>query len=270
MIKDIITYPTPPSVEYATDVRVFDDTLVSLIEDLKDTLKQNKLNGLAAYQIGSYFNVIAVKDDTGNFLELINPRLINQNGTIVTEETTAYFKNLSANVQRHENISIVYQTRDGTNKSLKASGEFSVLLQRKIDYTFGSTFINKLSEDEKKKFEKKLGYGIEVATPESCPIISYKDYINKFNNILVAIIVLLFISSLFISTKTTLTTIWHYQQILSFITVLSGITYFTYGYFEGKRYSACTSCQIGNMIGTLSIVFIKLSIIMILSYIFGV
>jgi peptide deformylase len=268
MIKDIVTYPTPPSVEYATDVRVFDNTLFSLIEDLKDTIKQNNLNGLAAYQIGCYFNIIVVKDDAGNFLELINPRLISQNGTITTEETTAYFKNLKANVQRYKNISIVYQTRDGNNKSLKASGKFSVLLQRKIDYTFGSTFINKLSENEKKRFEKKLEHGIEIATPESCPIVSYKDYINKFNNILVAIVTLLFISTLFISTETTLIKIWYYQKILSLTTILGGITYFIYGYFEGKKYLACTSCQIGNMIGTLSIIFIKLTIIMILSYLF--
>jgi len=47
LIKDIITYPTPPSVEYATNVRFFNDGLFTLIEDLKDTIKANKLNGLA-------------------------------------------------------------------------------------------------------------------------------------------------------------------------------------------------------------------------------
>jgi len=46
LIKDIITYPTPPSVEYVRDIRFFNDGLFTLIEDLKDTIKANKLNGL--------------------------------------------------------------------------------------------------------------------------------------------------------------------------------------------------------------------------------
>ena len=33
MIKEIITYPTPPSVEFSVDVRVFNENIVSLIED---------------------------------------------------------------------------------------------------------------------------------------------------------------------------------------------------------------------------------------------
>jgi len=41
MIKDIITYPTPPSVQYSTDVRVFNDEILSLIQDMKDTIEAN-------------------------------------------------------------------------------------------------------------------------------------------------------------------------------------------------------------------------------------
>jgi len=83
LVKDIITYPTPPSVEYATDVRVFDDDLFTLIEDLKDTIKANQLDGLAAYQIGNYFNVVIIKQDD-DFLELINPRVIIPIGKVTT------------------------------------------------------------------------------------------------------------------------------------------------------------------------------------------
>ena len=57
MVKQITTYPTPPSVEYATDVRIFDESLFSLIDDLKDTINENKLDGLAAYQIGNFLNI---------------------------------------------------------------------------------------------------------------------------------------------------------------------------------------------------------------------
>lgn len=265
MVKDIITYPTPPSVEYATDVRIFDENLFTLIEDLKDTINANKLDGLAAYQIGNYFNVVVIKQGD-EFLELINPRVINPIGKVTTEETTAYFPGLSAKVQRYEKISLIYQDREANQHSLKADGELSILIQRKVDYTFGSTFLNKLSKDEKKRFEKKLEFGSNIAIPESCPIVSYKDYLNKLSNIFLVVIALLLVGSFFISEQTTLENIWDYQRYISYATVVNGFIYLIYGYFEGKRYSSCTSCQIGNLVGTLVISFIKLTILMILSY----
>lgn len=84
MIREIITYPTPPSVQYATDVRTFNEELFSLIEDMKDTIEANSLDGLAAFQIGSYYNVVVIKKEDGTFLELINPRLISNSGRVTT------------------------------------------------------------------------------------------------------------------------------------------------------------------------------------------
>lgn len=66
MIRGIITYPTPPSVEYGTDVRVFNDEIASIIQDLKDTIIENSLEALAAYQIGEMYNIIVVKKDEVN------------------------------------------------------------------------------------------------------------------------------------------------------------------------------------------------------------
>ncbi len=202
MIKDIVRYPTPPSVEFGTDVRLFNEELFSLINDLKDTITENNLDGLVIYQIGSYFNVVVVKCDDGSFLELINPRVLKTDGKITTTESTAYFPELTAEVQRYASISLVYQDRKGTQHSLKADRKFSILLQRKIDYTFGATFLMKLSKDEKELFDKKLESGSNISITESCAIVSYKNYILKFANILTTIIV--FLSSF--------TTLYHFKS----------------------------------------------------------
>lgn len=260
MIKDIVQYPTPPSVEYSTDIRVFDDSLKELVTDLKDTITANDLQGLAAYQIGDQHNVVVVKDENGQFLELINPRIFNPKGSIESEETTAYFPGLSAKVKRHESISVVYQDTSGENCSLQASGEFAVLLQRKIDFTFGSSFINKLSKEEKKRFEKKLEHGSNVAIPESCPVFSYKDQINKVLKIIFVAMFLILIS-LFFQEDQTRENFFDYQKYLALSLFAGTVIYFFTGYIEGKRYSSCTSCQIGNLIGTVFIHWIKLIIV---------
>jgi peptide deformylase len=266
MIREIITYPTPPSVEYATDVRVFNEEIFSLIEDMKDTIWANSLDGLAAFQIGSYYNVVVVKKEQGgDFLELINPRIISQSGKVTTVEETAYFPKLSANVTRYETIGLVYQDRFGNQHSLKADGDFSILLQRKIDYTFGSSFLNKLSREEKKLFTKKLEFGSDVAISESCPTIFKRDYIIKAINALMLAMVVLLIGSLFVNDETS-AELWQYQTYLFSTAIALNVVYFFYAQYEGKRFTSCTSCQIGNIIGTSVISLIKLSVIMLLSY----
>jgi len=266
MVKEIITYPTPPSVEYSTDVRVVNDEISSLIDDLKDTIEANSLDGLTAFQIGSMYNVIVVKKDDGSFLELINPRLFNTSGKVTTIERTAYFPGLSANVTRHEKISVVYEDREMNQHSLKADGKFAILLQRKIDFTFGSSFINKLSAEEKKNFENKLEFGIDVAISESCPTYFKRDYILKVINIVMIAMAILLAIALFVSEEATLGDMWSYQLYASYSVLGLSVIYFFYAQYEGKQFTSCTSCQIGNIIGTTAIVLTKLTLIMVLSY----
>lgn len=265
MIRDIITYPTPPSVAYATDVRIFNEEISSLIQDIKETIEANSADALAAFQIGSYYNIVVVKKDDGTFLELINPRLIKQSGSITTTEKTAYFPNLSAEVTRYKDITVVYQDRELNQHSLEASGNFSILLQRKIDYVFGSSFLNKLSKEEKKRFKKKLEFGSDVAISEICPTTFKKDYITKVINVLMIIMVVLF-GSLFFIDKDLSKQIFQYQKILLLLGVMLNIIYFFYAQYEGKKFTSCTSCQIGNIIGTTIISFLRLLVIFILSY----
>lgn len=266
MIKEIITYPTPPSVEYSTDVRIVTEEIASLIQDLKDTIDANSLDALTAFQIGSMYNVIVLKQDDGTFLELINPRVFNTQGSVTTTEKTAYFPGLSAKVTRHEKISVVYEDRELKQQSFKADGELSILLQRKIDYTFGSSFLNKLSPEEKNIFEKKLEFGSDIAISEVCPTTFKRDYLIKFINFLLVGMLLLLGAILVVDEAETLSCLWNYQLYFSYIVLVMSFIYFFYAQYEGRNYSACTSCQVGNIIGTVVILFTKLTLIMVLSY----
>ena len=265
MVKEIITYPTQMSLEYGIDVRTFDEKLFALLEDLKDTIKANNLDGLAAYQIGDYHNVIVVKDDNGEFIELINPRIIKHSDKTVEEETTAYFPGLSAKVARYNEISLVYQDRNGQDCSLQAKGKLARVIQRKVDYTFGGNFLIKLSPEEKDLFEKKLSSGIDNAIAQECPTTFVRDKFKKVSDIIKILMVLILIVSFFVPDETK-ATLWNTQLFASMGVVGFDIAYFLYGMYEARIYKHCTSCQIGNFIGTVAISFIKLSLLIILSY----
>ncbi|QOP40844.1 peptide deformylase [Sulfurimonas marina] len=268
MVKELIKYPTPLSVEYGINVRVFDEKLFSLIDDLKDTINENNLKALSAFQIGSYLNVIVLKNEDGSFLELINPKVIAHSGEVTTQEKTTYYDDLSANVVRHEKISVIYQNRAGENQVLKAEDDLAITLQRKIDYTFGSTFLNKLSKEEKKRFEESLEFGSDIGYENYCPTTFFKDKIIKFINITIALLFFVFLISFFIEDKKILSDVWQYELYTSYFIGIVTLIYIVYGRYEGLKYKTCTSCQIGNILGTAFIAMVKLSAVMTLSYIF--
>ena len=268
MVREITTYPTPLSVEYGIAVRNFDETLFALIEDLKDTINANNLQALAAFQIGSYFNVVVLKNSDDTFTEMINPRLISHAGSIETQEQTAYYPNLSAKLKRFEKISVVYQDTRGDFHTLQAEGDVAVTLQRKLDYNFGATFITKLSKDEKQRFEQSLEFGSDVGYDNYCPTSFVKDKIIKFINVIIALLFVVFVLSLFVDDRSFLSKVWEYQLYSSYFLGGMILFYIVYGKYESTLYKSCTSCQIGNLIGTASIAFLKLSVVMTLSFFF--
>ena len=267
MVRDIITYPQPLSIEFGVNVRKFDDELFALLEDLKDTIKANDLEGLAAFQIGSYFNVVVVKDENGEFIELINPRIIRHSDKTEEEESTAYFPGLTAKVPRYNEISVVYQDRNAEDKTLVAKGKLARVIQRKIDYTFGGNFLSKLSNEERARFEQKLGGKMDVAIGGACPTTFVRDKFMFAANLLTAAMVINFIVSFFVANETK-ELLWEYQLYASLGVVGLNILYFFYGLYEGRIYKQCTSCQVGNFIGTVAISLVKLTVIMLLSYYF--
>ncbi|MCI0501137.1 MAG: peptide deformylase [Epsilonproteobacteria bacterium] len=266
MIQEIITYPIQPSAEYGTDVRIFNEDIFSLLEDLKDTINANNLEALAAFQIGSYYNVVVLQEEDGNFIELINPRLISTKGKITSTEKTSYFPNLSAIITRYNQISIVYQDRKSKYHSLLLEGDRSVLLQRKLDYNFGATFLNKMSKEEKKQFEKKLEFGSNIIISQSCPTIFVRDHFVNIAKLLILIMFLVIIGSLFVSDNELKTILFNTQIYLSFGAFIVYVGYFLYAHYESKKYTSCISCQSGNIIGTTLIGFAKITVLMVISY----
>lgn len=267
MVKEIIKYPQTPSTQFNAPVRAFDDNLRQLLEDLKDTIEANNLEGLSAYQIGNPFNVMVIKKD-GQFLEMINARILQKKGKITTDETTTYFPNLSASVTRDKEIKVMYETRDGEQKYLDAVDNFAILLQRKIDYNFGSNFRFRLDDKEKEKLDMRLTYGKDVLLNDTCPQTFQRDKILKVINILLLAIVVGIGAKFFISDDLipTITTYLNYTFIADFVLL---IIYFFYAQYEGAKYTSCTSCQIGNIIGVTIIHLTKLAILFgVFAYLF--
>lgn len=246
MIKTITQYPTQTGFDFGGTVRHFDESLQELITDLKDTITANGLDGLSAFQISSPLSVIVIKNE-GEFLVMMNPMIFTKLGAITPTEATAYYPNLTATTKRAKKIKVRYDDIHGKQQFLTASDNLSVLIQRKTDYLMGSTFISRLSKEEKKIFEYKIKNQSNQLPQENCSISPFSDKILmmiKYALILglIPLIVALFMHIPFIET---------FEKTLMFgIASLIGF-YFFLALYEGKR---CGVCQLGN---TVAVALIK-------------
>ena len=266
MIKQITQYPTVPSQAFDGTVRHYDDALLNLLQDLKDTITDNNLDGLAAYQIGSPSNVIVIKQED-DFLEIINPVIITKEGSLAPIEKTAYFPGLTATTKRYQKIKLMYEDEKGKQHFLTAKDDLAILIQRKTDYLLGANFTMRMSKEERALFDAKLDSGSNNTTQESCPSTD-PTLVKNILRIITTTLILGAIGTvlgIFISDNLSniLSTIEKYIMIFL---LFSLVVYFLVANYESKKYTNCTSCQVGNIAGTLFIQSIRILLLFIANY----
>lgn len=259
MIKELITYPDERIKYISADVRKFDDELFELLENMRDTMEHHGLDALSAIQIAIPYSAIIIKEGD-ELIELINARIIVTEGTETAEEKSAYFPaGFNAAIKRYGKIKVIYENRNGELQHLNISGEFSRRLQQQIDFLFGGTLLDKLGKDERRTAELRLAEDGFVLG-ESCPVVFVRDYFKRGAKYLLALVGFTFILPFFISPELR-TLVYTLDKYALTGVILLMVVYFIYAQYEGKKYKQCTSCQIGNIIGTVAILAFQLLIV---------
>lgn len=262
MIKELITYPDERIRYISADIRKYDDELFELLENMRDTMEHNALDAISAIQIAIPYSAILIKEDE-NILELINARLILTEGVEEIDEISPYFpKGFSAKIKRYGKIKVVYENRHGELRHLDADGELSQRLQRQIDFLFGGTLLDKLGQKERQKAEEILVSQHEGVYDfgASCPTVFVRDYFKRGAKYLLGLIALTFVLPFFITPELRGLVYTVDKFALIPIPILM-VIYFMYAQHEARLYKQCTSCQIGNIIGTVAILAFQLLIV---------
>ncbi|SFZ99092.1 Peptide deformylase [hydrothermal vent metagenome] len=244
MIKEILIYPDERINIGSGNVRFFDEELWELIEDMKETAEANNTKGLTAIQLAVPLAVVIAKDENNNWIELINPRIIRHEGNVISTETTTYLPNVTEDIPRFEKISIVYQDRNGEQQNMMAEGNFGFLLQRKIDYIFGGTFMNKLDKKEKKGAQKTLSDSGLNGDFNSCPTFSKREYFKSAMNKILFFNILSLTAPLYITKESTFESIYSFNKFSLLAMILLIISYLLYAKYEAEKYVSCTGCQV--------------------------
>lgn len=261
MKKEILIYPDVRLYQLSGFVRDFnDDALLDLIQDMQDTINENSLQAICALQIGTPLKVVVLKNEDGSFTNMCNPTFYMQKGRQNTVESDESVQGLELSTQRYDKVKIMYDDTKGKQQFLDASGELSVLLQRKINLLFGELLIDRLDKKSKKSYDKDNN----IAEFDLCPTYSYRDKIlNVVKYMFIAQFIIFILSFISDSIESLNQSINPMAPILNIVIL---IIYFIYAQIETRQYKNCTSCQTANSTGNLIGYGVMVGIITLLNF----
>lgn len=130
--------------EETTPVSEVTDELRRLIDDMFDTMRAAKGIGLAAPQVGRSERLTVVDVDGEEYV-LINPEIVEREGSAKAEEGCLSIPEVYADVERATRVVVRAIGRDGEPYEVEARDLLARCMQHEIDHLFGTLFIDHLS-----------------------------------------------------------------------------------------------------------------------------
>ncbi|MFQ3251560.1 peptide deformylase [Glaciecola sp.] len=157
-VRTVLTFPDERLRTVATPVEEVNSEIQTLVDDMFDTMKDEKGIGLAATQIDVHKRVVVmdVSEEQNEPRVFINPEITKMEGSTISEEGCLSVPNNYAKVDRAEKVTVKALDRDGKPFELEADGLLAVCIQHELDHLKGKLFVDYLSTLKRDRIKKKL------------------------------------------------------------------------------------------------------------------
>jgi peptide deformylase len=154
----ILEYPDPRLRTKAQPVTVFDAALQTLIDDMLATMYDAPGIGLAASQVNVHKQllVLDVSEEKNTPMVLINPRIVDSEGSQTYQEGCLSVPGIFADVDRADRITVESLDRHGQPQNIEADGLLAICIQHEMDHLVGKLFVDYLSPLKRDMVRKKL------------------------------------------------------------------------------------------------------------------
>jgi len=166
----ILTYPDHFLLKPTEPLKDIDGQVQQMIDTMAETMYAAPGVGLAAIQVGWDRSVliydIAPRSDQGELHVLINPRLIESEGEIISEnEGCLSVPEYQSDVKRAERILVEGVDREGIPVRLEADGLHAIVLQHEIDHLNGKLFIDRISSLKRELYKRRVKKAMRESEP---------------------------------------------------------------------------------------------------------
>ena len=125
----------------------------TLLDDMADTMYRAKGVGLAAPQVGILKRVVVIDVGDG-LIELINPEIIEERGSEITEEGCLSLPGEFAYVERPEYVKVKAKNRQFEDVIYEGEGLLARAFCHEIDHLDGILYIDKKIDESELEFEE--------------------------------------------------------------------------------------------------------------------
>lgn len=154
-VRNICVYPDPILREPTEEITSFDEVLADLVEDMWETMHVSDGVGLAGPQVGMP-KKIAVIEYNGEKFVLINPVIVEKEGSKTVEEGCLSFPGIYEKVDSPEKIKVRWQNEKGEYEEKEIDGFLACVFSHEIDHLNGKLLIDRISPLKRQFLKKKI------------------------------------------------------------------------------------------------------------------
>lgn len=144
-IRKILTFGDELLTKKCRKVEKIDDRILTLLDDMAETLKESGGVGLAAPQVG-ILKRICVIDVGEGLIELINPEIIKTSGSVEDVEGCLSIPGKWGYVTRPEKVTVKALNREGKEIKVTGEGLLARALCHETEHLDGILFITHVTE----------------------------------------------------------------------------------------------------------------------------
>jgi peptide deformylase len=153
-------YPDPALKQAAKPVDTIDGEVSAFLDSMAQTMYAAPGVGLAATQVADSRRLIVLDTDHQHpgkhLLKLINPRIVEAEGSVLWEEGCLSVIDFTADVKRASNVLIKAWTLEQNEIEIEAADLQAIALQHEIDHLDGKLFIDRISRIKRDLYRRKL------------------------------------------------------------------------------------------------------------------
>jgi peptide deformylase len=159
-VRPVRIFGDPVLRQKSVEVTSVDDSLRSLVADMRETMKAYNGVGLAANQVGVAQRVLVVDvpvaDDRRSRHAMINPVIEARAGTQTGEEGCLSIPGIYDEVTRSLRLIVRALDEDGQAFTLNAEGYLARAIQHEVDHLDGVLFVDRLSPLKRQFLRREL------------------------------------------------------------------------------------------------------------------
>lgn len=160
---NLVYYGDEHLSQVSEDVRVFDDNLAKVAEDMLSSLSKFGGVGLAGVQVGYNYKIFVTDTRTpGERLVFVNPVIIETSEDRVPyNEGCLSFPGVYRDVVRPSSVKVQAQDVNGKKFIKEATGLLARVIQHEYDHLYGKVFLDHLDDKHRQSAFKQASKNID-------------------------------------------------------------------------------------------------------------